>query len=159
MVALQPIILTVLGPNLKVMEKVVNMTITRLPGITMKFLALLILPLTIYAGTWKPTAHSRANCAGFNESITWHAGHSYWWRVESHHYRTPMALYPDHVINTGKQFTWRAAAYHATEAYASRGDEWRVVGYHFYYPKGPQYREQLDVITTAEDCGLESGWW
>lgn len=42
--------------------------------------------ITVNAGVVAPTAHSRANCGGFNESITWHLGHSYWWRVESHHF-------------------------------------------------------------------------
>ncbi|RUQ85429.1 hypothetical protein [Legionella septentrionalis] len=27
---------------------------------------------------------------------------------------------------------WRAAAYHATEAYSSQGDKWWVNGFHFY---------------------------
>ncbi len=40
--------------------------------------ALFTIAVTAQAGVWGPTAHSRANCAGFNESITWHAGHSYY---------------------------------------------------------------------------------
>ncbi len=122
----------------------------------MKYIALLLLPSAIYAGAWNPTAHSRANCGGFNESVTWHAGHSYWWRVESHHFLNKTDSRPNHIINTGKQFTWRAAAYHGQEGYSTRGDHWFVIGYHFHYPNG---RERLDAVTTAEDCGLESGWW
>ena len=108
------------------------------------------------AGLVAPTAHSRANCFGFNESITWHLGHSYWWRVESHHFLSLTDIKPQHILNSGKNFTWRAASYHATEAYSSRGDHWYVVGYHFFYPNG---REVLDATTVAVDCGLESGWW
>lgn len=111
---------------------------------------------SINAGVWGPTAHSRANCFGFNESITWHANHSYWWRVESHHYQ-PGASYPTCMLNTGKQFTWRAAAYHWAEAYSSRGDAWWVNGFHFYYPYDDQ--ERLDVMTSAGDCSIYDGWW
>lgn len=120
---------------------------------------LLLSPILVNAAVLRPTAHSRANCAGFNESITWHAGHSYWWRVESHHFLNITDRAPHHIINTGKAYTWRAAAYHATEGYSSRGDHWYVVGYHFNYPNGPNGRERLDAITMATDCGLESGWW
>lgn len=127
----------------------------------MKSCAVLAIPLIFSsiisnAGIKAPTAHSRANCAGFNESITWHLGHSYWWRVESHHYMSMADARPHHVLNTGQDLTWRAAAYHATEAYSSRGDHWYVAGYHFYYPNG---REVLDATTMATDCSIYDGWW
>lgn len=117
--------------------------------------ALFSIVVTAQAGVWGPTAHSRANCGGFNESITWHAGHSYYWRVESHHYPTGWD-HPVHILNTGTQNTWRAAAYHATEAYSSRGDKWWVNGYHFYYLNG---KERLDVMTSVGDCSIYDGWW
>ena len=118
--------------------------------------ALLSTAMSVQAGVWLPTVHSRANCGGFNESVTWHLGHSYWWRVESHHYLSISDSRPHHVLNTGKNFTWRAAAYHATEGYSSRGDHWYVAGYHFYYQKG---KERIDATTLAVDCGLDGGWW
>lgn len=117
--------------------------------------ALFSIVVTAQAGVWGPTAHSRANCAGFNESITWHAGHSYYWRVESHHFPSGWD-HPAHILNTGTQNTWRAAAYHATEAYSSRGDKWWVNGFHFYYPNG---KELLDVMTSVGDCSIYDGWW
>jgi hypothetical protein len=122
----------------------------------MLYAALLFVPLSSYAGVITPTAHSRANCFGFNESVTWHLGHSYDWRVESHHFLSIGDRRPHHILNTGKNFTWRAAAYHATEAYSSRGDHWYVAGYHFYYPNG---REVLDTTTMATDCSIYDGWW
>ena len=79
----------------------------------------------------------------------------YYWRVESHHYPENWT-YPLHIINTGTNYTWRAAAYHATEAYSSRGDKWWVNGYHFVYPNG---QERLDVMTSAKDCNIYDGWW
>ncbi len=108
-----------------------------------------------HAGAWAITAHSRANCAGFNESVTWHAAHYYWWRVESHHF-APGTNYAAHVLNTGKNYTWRAAAYHPAEAYSSRGDKWWVNGYHYYYPNA---KETLDVMTSVGDCNIYDGWW
>jgi hypothetical protein len=119
-------------------------------------IALSVLLFTSNAGIIAPTAHSRANCIGFNESITWYLGHSYWWRVESHHYSSEHDTRPRHILNTGAHLTWRAAAYHATEAYSSRGDHWYVVGYHFFYPNG---REVLDTITKASNCNIYDGWW
>lgn len=116
--------------------------------------------LTSHAGVVRPTAHSRANCGGFNESVTWHLGHSYWWRVESHHFIKEAPMPPTHILNTGTHHTWRAAAYHATEAYSSRGDKWWVVGYHFYHPDGNvNKRERLDTTTQATDCNIYDGWW
>ena len=112
--------------------------------------------ITANAGVVAPTAHSRANCAGFNESITWQLGYSYWWRVESHHFLSIGDARPHHILNTGKNLTWRAAAYHATEGYSSRGDHWYVAGYHFFYPNG---REVLDTTTMAIDCSIYDGWW
>jgi hypothetical protein len=127
------------------------MCIKQLAGIIM-----ISASISSYAGVAAPTAHSRANCGGFNESITWQLGHSYWWRVESHHFLSIGDARPNHVINTGKNMTWRAAAYHATEGYSTRGDRWYVAGYHFYYPNG---REVLDVTTMAIDCSIYDGWW
>lgn len=109
-----------------------------------------------YTGIVSPTAHSRANCAGFNESITWHLNNAYWWRVESHHF-PPGWSRPLHILNTGTNHTWRAAAYHATEAYSSRGDKWWVNGFHFYYPDGTH--ERLDTMTSVGDCSIYDGWW
>lgn len=117
---------------------------------------LMTLAMNSHAGISAPTAHSRANCGGFNESVTWHLGHSYWWRVESHHFLSMSHLTPHHILNTGTEKTWRCIAYHGTEGYSSRGDHWYVVGYHFFYPNG---REVLDTKTMAADCGLEGGWW
>lgn len=108
-----------------------------------------------YAGVWAPTAHSRANCFGFNESITWHAGHSYYWRVKSYHFPAGWSK-PAHILDTEKEYTWRAAAYHSTEAYSSRGDSWWVNGLHYYYPYG---KEVLDAFTSVGDCSIYDGWW
>lgn len=117
--------------------------------------SLILVISNCYAGLAGVTAHSRANCAGFNESVTWYAGHYYDWRVESHHFPEGWSQ-PLHILNTGTQNTWRAIAYHGTEAYSTRGDAWWVNGFHFYYPNG---RERLDVMTSVGDCSIYDGWW
>ena len=122
-------------------------------------ISLLLLCNILHAGVWAPTKHSRANCGGFNESVTWHLNHDYWWRVESHHFLSITSPRPVHILNSGKAHTWRSIAYHATEGYSSRGDKWYVVGYHFYYPDGPNRKERLDGTTMATDCGMDGGWW
>lgn len=107
------------------------------------------------AGLAGVTAHSRANCAGFNESVTWQAGSSYTWRVESHHIPEGWTR-PLHILNTGTVTTWRAWVGHITEAYSTRGDKWWVNGFHFFYPNG---RERMDVMTSVGDCSIYDGWW
>jgi len=123
---------------------------------TILALSILAMPMISQAGVITPTAHSRANCVGFNESITWHLGHSYMWRVESHHYPKGWT-HPVHIMNTGTHVTWRAAACHPNEAYSSRGDQWYVNGFHFYYPDGS--KERLDTMTGVGDCSIYDGWW
>lgn len=112
------------------------------------------------AGVAAVTAHSRANCGGFNESVTWYLKQSYWWRVESHHFIRYEPMPPTHIMNTGTNFTWRAAVFHPKEAYSSLGDKWWVMGYHFYHPHGlPNEKERLDTVTEARDCNIYDGWW
>lgn len=118
-------------------------------------IATLLISSAAHAGLWGPTAHSRANCAGFNETVTWQAGHSYLWRVESHHYPKGWTR-PHHILKSNREVTWRSIAYHATEAYSSRGDGWWVTGYHFFYPNG---KEILDTMTSVGDCSIYDGWW
>ena len=60
----------------------------------------------LHAGFAANTSHSRANCVGFNESITWHYLEPHWWQVVSIHSRNAGR----HDIDTGMNWTWRAAA-------------------------------------------------
>lgn len=107
-----------------------------------------------HAGIWGTTAHSRANCFGFNESITWNAHEFHWWRVESVHFHKNGT---NHKINTGMNWTWRAAAFHTGEWEGPSGNNWRVQGYHFY--RNNNGREVYDVYTEAVDCSIYDGWW
>lgn len=109
-----------------------------------------------HAGFNGVTVHSRANCGGFNESVTWYSLHSYNWRVESHHFVNAQQSRPAHILNTGAVFTWRAWVGHITEAYSTQGDKWYVQGFHFIYPNG---REKIDAITQAKDCDIYDGWF
>lgn len=117
---------------------------------------LITVPVTSIAGFYGPTSHSRANCAGFNESISWWAGHPDYRRAVSFHFRTARHSHPAHSLDTGMYRTFRAAAYHATEAYSSQGHEWKVVGGHYYL----EGREQkLGAVTEAINCNIYDGWW
>lgn len=110
-----------------------------------------------HAGLKSLTHHSRANCVGFNETISWWAGHAFVGRVISKHY--PLGKpFPDskehHTIDTGTSRTWRHAAYHAKEARS--GDAWRVRGIHYLYQYGDEIVVQVDNVA---DCSIYDGWW
>ncbi len=109
---------------------------------------------TCYAGFFGNTAHSRANCLTFNESVTWNARESHWWRVKSLH---TSAKGERHIVDTLMAYTWRAAAFHHGEANRDPKDSWIAQGYHFYMDdKG---REIYDVYTYSKDCSAYDGWW
>lgn len=101
------------------------------------------------------THHSRANCVGFNESVTWWFNHPIVARVVSKHY--PECLLGKdrnmHEINTGKSDSWRHAAYHPTESY---GGTYCVVGNHYMYKKGVEHLIQSESVN---DCAIYDGWW
>lgn len=99
--------------------------------------------------------HSRANCAGFNESVTWWLGHPIISRVVSHHY--PECLLGKdrnkHIVETPKNSSWRHAAYHATESY---NGTYCVVGNHYMYIRGIEHLIQSESVI---DCNIYDGWW
>lgn len=115
-------------------------------------LVLLLLSLNAKAGVTALTFHSRANCLGFNESISWHLGTNYKMLTYSEHYKNWLDTSPTHVLNSGVEVTWRSAAYHATEGYGG----WGVVGYHYMYPNNVQ---TLYKTTPVKDCSIYDGWW
>jgi len=55
-----------------------------------------------YAGVHRATVHSRANCVGNNESITWWLGHTRIWRAVSEHLRD---RHYTHIVDTGYEAT------------------------------------------------------
>ena len=120
----------------------------------MKFIYLtsfLLFSIAANAGIAEFTMHSRANCVGFNESISWHLGHSYWLRTESVHMKGGKV---QHIVGTKKELTWRSAAYHV-------GDEslsgWTVQGIHYGYTT--DHKQILWAITSVTDCSIYDGWW
>lgn len=110
-------------------------------------------PVSSYAGFAANTAHSRANCFGFNESITWHYLEPHWWQVVSIHSRNAGS----HSMDTGMNYTWRAAALHVGEI-TQLHDIWKVQGYHFYKDCST-CNKIYDVYTEAIDCSIYDGWW
>ncbi len=107
----------------------------------------------LHAGFAANTSHSRANCVGFNESITWHYLEPHWWQVVSIHSRNAGR----HDIDTGMNWTWRAAALHVGEI-TKLHDIWKVQGYHFYQDCAT-CRKVYDWYTEATDCSIYDGWW
>ena len=109
---------------------------------------------TSHAGFFSTTAHSRANCLTFNESVTWNARESHWWRVKSLHTSAKGA---NHLVDTFMAYTQRAAAYHVGESNKDLHDPWMAQGYHFYLDG--QGREIYDAYTSSTDCSAYDGWW
>ena len=115
--------------------------------------SMVVLMSTSHAGFFSNTAHSRANCATFVESVTWNGQESHWWRVKSLHTSAQGA---QHMIDTFMAYTWRAAAFHSGES-LRENNPWTSQGYHFYMDDNG--REIYDVYTMATDCSAYDGWW
>jgi hypothetical protein len=104
---------------------------------------------TANAGLHGLTHHSRANCAN-NETISWHAGHSYWFFVVSRHRGSNG---DDHQVVQNWQLTWRAAAVHWGEGHGG----WSVEGHHWMKDnRGRAVEVQNEFVT---DCSIYDGWW
>ena len=109
--------------------------------------------LNAKAGVTAITYHSRANCAGFNESISWRLGYSYWFQTLSQHTHNVNGIPIGHLLDSGESLTWRSAAYHATEGYGG----WAVTGTHYFY--NDAFQRWTIVVTQATDCSIYDGWW
>lgn len=104
------------------------------------------------AGFHEFTMHSRANCKGFNESISWHFLNPYYLMTYTRH-SNPKAAWGCN-FNSPMQQTWRSAAVHYAEGYGG----WHVVGSH-YYKDSVSGALRLLRITEADDCNIYDGWW
>ena len=104
------------------------------------------------AGIYGLTYHSRSNCGGFNETVSWHAKHYYWFWTVSRHRNTAKRI--DHQLVANWAYTWRSAAYHATEGYGG----WSVEGHHWVRETeyGMPYETAQEFIV---DCSIYDGWW
>lgn len=120
--------------------------------ISVLYFSTLLFSSSTHAGFAAFTMHSRANCGGFNESISWHFGHSYNLLTYSRH-TNPKANWGCYFNSGGWDDTWRSAACHFAEGYGG----WHVTGYH--YTRDNNYNERLMEITEADDCNIYDGWW
>lgn len=112
----------------------------------------LVMSLNASAGLVNLTFHSRANCMGFNETVTWHAGHTYQlWTVSRHRFRGEQL---DHQLVANWAQTWRSAAFHTTEGYA----DWTVEGHHWTRDNEWTMPYQL-AEEVVSDCSIYDGWW
>ncbi len=119
-------------------------------------IGLLSLSITGHAGWYANTAHSRGNCFGFNESITWNWTEYHWWRVRSIHY-AQQGTGVTHEVNAWMAYTWRSAALHVGEWEGQYGKNWFVQGYHFYMKNDGS--EVYDAYTQSDNCNQYDGWW
>lgn len=119
--------------------------------------AILLLTTTTnsHAGFYAFTMHSRANCGGFNESVSWHWQHLYNLITYSNHTSTNPKFWWICNINTLLMKTSRSAAYHWAEGYAGGG--WTVRGAH--YIQNNNQNITLLKKTEATDCAIYDGWW
>ena len=104
-----------------------------------------------YAGLYGLTHHSRANCAGFNETVSWHANHHYWMWVVSRHRSRYGA---DHQLVADWAYTWRSAAFHTGEGFGG----WTVEGHHWVREAQGSVPYQV-AEEFVDDCSIYDGWW
>ncbi len=120
--------------------------------------ALLMVVSSAQAGFYGNTAHSRGNCAGFNESITWNWSEYHWWEVESIHFKQKGKGQATHMIKSWMAYTWRAAALDFWKDPAGpNADQYWVQGYH--YLMGKNGKRVFDMYTQSGDCSGYNGWW
>ena len=108
------------------------------------------------AGFQEFTMHSRANCGGFNESISWHFNHSYWLLTNSVHVKPNGNYSCNFWSNDRITLTWRSAACHFAEGYLT--DNWIVYGTHYTSNDGGKSTVFM-AKTYATDCSIYNGWW
>lgn len=140
----------------KFMLMVSNLDNNKKITVALFFLMLLGQCQLLYAGVHGLTWHSRANCGGFNESITWRAGFSYWLETFSKHVAGPARVNESHSGTSYKEFTWRSANCHFAEGW--NGDGWFVYGAHWISNDGGKNWVILGY-TEASDCSIYDGWW
>lgn len=111
-----------------------------------------------HAGWYANTAHSRANCMGFNESITWNWSEYHWWAVRSIHFKQKGTGPGTHPVNVFMSYTWRAAAFDFMKDPAGgNADQYWVQGYHWYMAYDSSVI--FDAYTQAGNCAIYDGWW
>lgn len=121
-------------------------------------LLLLFITTNSFAGFYETTVHSRANCLGFNESITWNGAQNHWWKVESIHFHQHGDGPDTHKKTAFMAYTWRAAAYDfGSDPAGSHADQYWVQGYHYYMDDWG--RVIYSNYTEAGNCAIYNGWW
>lgn len=115
-------------------------------------LSLIALSMSAHSGFYAFTMHSRANCVGFNESVSWHFNHPNYLITWSQHSHADVP-FQCNLNSDGWRKTWRAAAYHYAEGYGG----WYVLGNHWTMnDRGDPVKL---AVTDAVDCNIYDGWW
>jgi len=98
--------------------------------------------------------HSRANCGGFNESISWDFTVYRYLATASYHFASTKLK---HITEAFKAYTWRSAAYHWYNKDDYNPDVTKVIGFHYLSTDSVNYN--LQATTSATGCNIYDGWW
>lgn len=120
-------------------------------GITITFLLFILILVNANAAMNGLSIHSRANCGGFNESITWDARWYRTYATTSDHFYNGKFI---HEIQLPWQDTWRSAAFHVNEGY----NGWQVIGTHWMLDEKSKKPLFLGSTNTV-NCDIYNGWW
>lgn len=108
-----------------------------------------------YAGVTALTHHSRANCLGINESISWQLGVKHILKVYGTHYKLINGAYIKwHQGQAGTSSTWRQAVVCLHEVTSGT---YKVHGDHYVLNPNNSIKEVWDTDVT--DCSIYDGWW
>lgn len=119
----------------------------------MIIICLTVLFTSSYSGVKNLTHHSRANCVGFNESVSWELGRNWWLWVNSEHINVNTGRVI-HALASGWQLTWRNAMFHFPEGHSM---DWKVKGSHYMLQSnGKPFIAAEEYIS---DCSIYDGWW
>lgn len=123
----------------------------------MKKIAAALFCLTViqnsYAGFNGLTVHSRANCGGINETISWDLLQPKLFQTQGEHIKANN--YNDkHSMRSEEELTRRSAVIHWTESY--KPGVYIVAGVHKITFQDGNF---IYAHTSASDCNLYDGWW
>lgn len=115
----------------------------------------LMISITSFAGFHNLTHHSRANCGGVNETISWQFNYVYPMCISSIHTKV---VNKNHIIHHYEHsfwlMTWRAAIVHWPEALK---ETWEVEGRHWMLTENNMpYLVKREIV---KDCSIYDGWW
>lgn len=119
------------------------------------FLLLCFSAIPVHAAINGFSVHSRANCLGFNESISWDATHIWLLATTSYHENNDDHR-KSHEMRDDARWTKWSNAFHSNESYNPRGP-YMVTGNHWrHYTDNTFHKEGWERVS---NCSIYNGWW